>query len=71
MSSKIKKRFIAGAICPHCKASDSLMLYMENNVEKLECVYCGYSKSQVEDKVEEKTRENENVIGIFKLSGNK
>ena len=70
MSSKIKKRFIAGAICPHCKASDSLMLYMENNVENIECVYCGYAKSQVEDKVEEKTRANENVSGMFKPAEN-
>jgi len=66
MSKKTKKRFIAGAVCPHCKATDSLMLYMENNVEKVECVHCGYSKSQVEDKVEEQTRDNENVIGVFK-----
>lgn len=66
MSTKIKKRFIAGAICPHCKATDTLMLYMENNVEKVQCVVCDYSKSQVDDKVEQKTRENENVIGVFK-----
>lgn len=66
MKTKTKKRFIAGAVCPHCKATDSLMLYMENNVEKVECVRCDYAKSQVEDTVEEKTRDNENVIGIFK-----
>lgn len=68
MSTKTKKRFIAGAICPHCKATDTLMLYMENNVEKVQCVVCDYSKAQVEDKVEQKTRENENVIGVFKPS---
>lgn len=68
MNTKIKKRFIAGAICPHCKASDSLMLYMQNNVEKVECVKCGYAKSQVHDEVEQKTRKSENVIGIFKPS---
>lgn len=66
MSTRIKKRFIAGAICPHCKASDSLMLYMENNVEKVECVHCDYHKSQTDADTEKQTRTNENVIGIFK-----
>lgn len=68
MTKKIKKRFIAGAICPHCKATDSLMLYMENNVEKVECVYCDYQKTQLDDNAEKNTRSNENVIGIFKPS---
>lgn len=66
MNNKTKKRFIAGAICPHCKATDTLMLYMQNNVEKIECVKCKYQQSQVEEKVAEQTRDAENVIGIFK-----
>ena len=32
---KTKKRFIAGAKCPSCGSLDTLMLYFENNVEKL------------------------------------
>lgn len=66
MEKKLKRRFIAGATCPQCKAQDTIMLYFENNVEKLECVECGYSESQAEEKVQEVTRENENVIGVFK-----
>lgn len=66
MTKRLKKRFIAGATCPHCKAMDSLMLYMENNVEKVECVRCGYHKSQTDAETEKRTRANENVIGIFK-----
>ena len=61
-----KKRFIAGATCPKCHAMDTLMLYVENNVEKLKCVACDYQKSQVDEKVENKTGDSENVIGIFK-----
>ena len=66
MTKKTRKRFIAGATCPKCKAQDSIMLYFENNVEKLECVSCGYKEAQTDEKVSAVTRENESVIGIFK-----
>ena len=61
-----KKRFIAGATCPNCHAQDTLMLYLENNVEKVSCVRCNYEKSQVADKVEAKSGDGGNVIGIFR-----
>jgi uncharacterized metal-binding protein (TIGR02443 family) len=66
MSSKIKKRFIAGASCPNCNQMDKLQLFLQNNVEKVECVVCGYQKSQTKDDVSNATRKSENVIGIFK-----
>lgn len=61
-----KKRFIAGAVCPKCQKQDTLMLHMENNIERVKCVACDFQKSQVDDKVENKTGDSENVIGIFK-----
>ena len=42
------------------------MLYMENNIERVKCVACDFQKSQVDDKVENKTGDSESVIGIFK-----
>jgi uncharacterized metal-binding protein (TIGR02443 family) len=66
MTNKIKKRFVAGAVCPKCKTTDTLMLYFENNVEKIQCVSCGYSKSQTDDEVSAASRSSENVIGVFK-----
>ncbi|NTS75685.1 YheV family putative metal-binding protein [Catenovulum sp. SM1970] len=63
---KIKKRFIAGAVCPECKAVDSLMLYMENNVEQVECVDCGHKKSQTDKQVSQAAKQPGSVIGIFK-----
>lgn len=66
MTNKLKKRFVAGATCPECKAFDTIMLYFENNVEKLECVSCGYSEAQTDQKVTEQKRQNESVIGVFK-----
>ncbi|RDV24859.1 DNA-binding protein [Alteromonas aestuariivivens] len=66
MQKRTKRRFIAGATCPKCKATDTIMLFFENNVEKLECVKCGYAESQTEQPVASATRQNENVIGVFK-----
>ena len=66
MQKRVKKRFIAGAVCPKCQALDTISLFFENNVEKLECVKCGYSEAQTDDKVKSQTRAQENVIGVFK-----
>jgi uncharacterized metal-binding protein (TIGR02443 family) len=38
----IKKRFIAGAVCPKCKAMDRLMVYRAGNRDFRECVECGF-----------------------------
>ena len=63
---KHKKRFIAGATCPHCQAQDTMMLYRENDVEKVECTDCGHTMTQPEDTVNAATRDFEQVIGVFK-----
>lgn len=63
---KIKKRFIAGAKCPACNKIDTLMLFFENNVEKLECVACGYSQSQENEAVSSANNDSGNIIGVFK-----
>lgn len=66
MTKRKKKRFIAGAVCPSCKTSDSLMLYFENNVEKLACVKCDYQDSQTTQEVSAASKSNGSVIGVFK-----
>lgn len=66
MSSRQKKRFIAGAKCPECGAQDSTMLYMENGVEKTECVECHFQQSQVSDDVGQASQQADQVIGLFK-----
>lgn len=45
-----KKRFIAGASCPECNAMDTMMLYKEHDVEKVECVQCGHKMTQPDRK---------------------
>ncbi len=66
MSNKQRKRFIAGATCPQCRSIDSIMLYFENNVEKLQCVKCDYKDVQSSTDVSEQVASNADVIGVFK-----
>ncbi|CAI8193331.1 MAG: Uncharacterised protein [Glaciecola sp. HTCC2999] len=66
MSNKQRKRFIAGATCPQCRSIDSIMLYFENNVEKLQCVKCDYKDVQSSTDVSEQVASSADVIGVFK-----
>ncbi|SET17128.1 YheV family putative zinc ribbon protein [Thalassotalea agarivorans] len=62
----MRKRFIAGAICPSCGEQDTMALTKEMGVEKVTCVACGKQMTQPEARVEKATRESEQVIGVFK-----
>lgn len=66
--ARSKKRFIAGATCPECKAQDSMMLFVENDSEHVECVECHFRMSEHDQKLEESSKEVESkdVIGFFK-----
>lgn len=66
MKTRVKKRFIAGAICPQCNAQDTMALTKEDGVEKVTCVSCGEQMVQAQEQVEKVVREHEQVIGVFK-----
>ena len=66
MKKQQKKRFIAGAVCPKCKAQDTMALTKEDGVEKVTCVSCGEQMTQSEPQVEQVVRQHEQVIGVFK-----
>ncbi|MBL0711169.1 MAG: YheV family putative metal-binding protein [Colwellia sp.] len=66
VKNKVRKRFIAGAVCPKCKAQDTMSLTKENGVEKVTCVSCGEQMTQSEPQVAEVVRQHEQVIGVFK-----
>ena len=42
MTFKVKRRFIAGAVCPRCGEMDKLVMYKEDGKEFRECVSCGF-----------------------------
>lgn len=41
--SEVKKRFIAGAVCPACEAMDTIKMWDVDGVPHRECVACGYA----------------------------
>jgi len=61
----VRKRFIAGAVCPSCQAQDSLAMWRENNVDIVECVKCGHQMREADKSAQQHVREQEQVIGIF------
>jgi len=44
MVYSIKRRFVAGAVCPRCSEMDKLMVYNEEGKDYRECVACGYKE---------------------------
>lgn len=41
--SEVRKRFIAGAVCPACEAQDTIKMWDVDGVPHRECVACGYA----------------------------
>ncbi|MDP3816624.1 YheV family putative zinc ribbon protein [Pseudomonas sp.] len=41
--TQVKKRFIAGAVCPACSEMDKIQMWDEAGVPHRECVACGYA----------------------------
>lgn len=62
----MKKRFIAGAVCPKCKETDTMALTKENDVETVTCVSCHHQMSQPQEHIAKDVRPLEQVIGVFK-----
>jgi uncharacterized metal-binding protein (TIGR02443 family) len=61
-----KRRFIAGAKCTNCGATDTVVYQQLENIGQVECVKCGHIETETDGKVEQQTRDNEQVIGVFK-----
>ncbi|ARU92405.1 YheV family putative zinc ribbon protein [Tatumella citrea] len=61
----MRKRFIAGAVCPECQQKDTLAMWQENNIDVVECVKCGHQMREADKKVTENIRHHEQIIGVF------
>jgi uncharacterized metal-binding protein (TIGR02443 family) len=49
----MKKRFIAGAVCPQCKQVDKTVFYDDEQQQRFrECVACGFIEKLEEPPVE-------------------
>ncbi len=65
----IKKRFIAGAVCPSCQKIDTLRWWAGAHVEVIECVGCGHSDRrlpQMSANKKKATEEDSSMVGLFK-----
>ena len=61
----VRKRFIAGAVCPVCQARDSLAMWRENNIDVVSCVKCGHQMREADKHTKEHLCDQEQMIGIF------
>ena len=43
-----QKRFISGATCPNCGASDALFMYAHDERDHVQCTDCDYSQHRPE-----------------------
>ncbi|MAZ77857.1 MAG: DNA-binding protein [Legionellaceae bacterium] len=48
MTKKYAKKFIAGAVCPKCQATDTLIVDQGVTPMRRECVNCGFQQAQGE-----------------------
>ncbi|MFD2096637.1 YheV family putative zinc ribbon protein [Corallincola platygyrae] len=62
----MKKRFIAGAVCPQCNSQDTIMVLIDGDNEKVACANCDYEQAKPEPETHSSRPEEEQVIGIFK-----
>lgn len=47
------RRFIAGAVCPACRAVDRIVVEAHSEGRRRRCVSCGHTDSQLENVVRE------------------
>ncbi|GAA0502394.1 YheV family putative zinc ribbon protein [Tatumella terrea] len=59
------KRFIAGAVCPHCQKTDTLAMWRENNVDVVECVKCGHQMREADKRLADTHAWAGKIIGVF------
>lgn len=61
----MKKRFIAGAICPKCNVMDTMQLSIENEQETLTCIKCGEQLIKSKAQAVKQVRHKEQSISII------
>ena len=44
---QIKRRFIAGAVCPRCGEMDRIVMFQDEQGQFRECVSCGFKEKMV------------------------
>ena len=60
-TNAIKKRFIAGAVCPRCANMDTIVVFSRDGIDVRQCVNCDFeeTKSFINNTRELQTRVNQ------------
>lgn len=61
----MRKRFIAGAVCPECRTQDMLAVGYEDQTEVVVCVKCGYRQTRLGEPEAAAGRPADEIIAIF------
>lgn len=64
----IKKRFIAGAVCPHCEQIDRICVFQISGRKFAECVSCGFKQAQPDEQIPNNDKASEHKHKIFWLN---
>ena len=51
--SLLKKRFIAGAVCPRCQKMDGIQILYYQEGNERHCIFCGFSDQQSQQTIQE------------------
>lgn len=75
MAYGIKRRFIAGAVCPRCSEMDKLVVYNEDGKDFRACVNCDFKEEmhfkpaarELETRVNTSDEEKQKQVQIVKI----
>ena len=78
MAYSIKKRFIAGVVCPKCSKIDKLLVFSRDNVDYRECSACGFTdqvrinalKREIKTRVNRPSEGQEQKVDVITLIDN-
>jgi len=78
--STVKKRFIAGAICPRCSKLDTIVMFNEDGTDIRECIDCDFTdkmdfkpiQREIETRVNvtEEEKKQKEAVQVIKFPSN-
>jgi len=65
-TNKMKKAFIAGAICPSCGKEDKIFVLSDGNSKVMQCASCDFKRDMNEKQdVDQNTYKAEKTVPVF------
>jgi uncharacterized protein len=75
MAYSVKRRFMAGAVCPRCSAMDKLVVFNAAGKDFRECVSCGFKEEmnfkpvsrELETRVNQSEQEKMDAVQVITI----